>query len=51
MAPLKCPACEESHSAKDRECLGKIRVEEEAQRKYDQQMASLADACRMDTQN
>jgi len=51
MTPLKCPACEGSHAAKDRECPEKIRVKEEEQRKYDQRMAFLADASRMDTQN
>ena len=51
MTPLKSPACEGPHSAKDKECPEKVRVKEEAQRKYDQQMASLADVGNMDTQN
>jgi len=51
MTPLKCPACEGLHAGKVRECPEKIRVKEEEQRKYDQRMASLADASRMDIQN
>lgn len=51
MTPLKCPACEEPHSAKDKEYPEKVRVKEEAQRKYDHQMASLADMGNIDTQN
>jgi len=51
MTPQIYTTCEGPHSAKGRECLEIFRVKEEAQRKYDQRMASLADAGKMDTQN
>jgi len=51
MTPLKCPAWDGPHSANDKECQEKIRVKEEAQRKYNQRMGSLADAGKMETQN
>ena len=48
MTPVLCSACNGTPSAKDKKCPGGTRVKEEAQRRYDQQMISLAEVGMMD---
>jgi len=52
MTPANCSTWGgTNHSVRDKEYPEKIRVKEEAQKKYDQRMASWADVGMKDTPN